>query len=734
MIPKIENVLFKQNKPRNELIKWRQKLIFFLESKHSEKVDLFLINKEWLDKYAKSIIFNFKEEKELLELSSKFEKYDNCKLDGEINENSNFYILNKICWDSIFQNKKEANKKFEGYFLNKILLIIIGKICFFLYLDNNKEIKKGLFHINNYLSKNQEYIINYFEKNNPIINCDQQDSFLIKNGIKFKILEDNSIFNVNENENEKLGQYLPKLSEGKLPFNKTKTSIKKIYSGKLKGKYKRVNEKYDKNKENNLIKALKSNNFIKNEEKVEIINTKYNTNITLIKRVNKNKIPKNYRRKKYKDENKNIYNFNQQNSIKQKGKENININLDIKRNKELFNPQTKIVKRMPSVKQKIVPKFGFIKKNEDKEHLFRQFLPKQAVHRESIPGVIGLSNIGSIPYMNAIIQCFSNAPFLRNELLKKDIYENLEKNRLSDKKLSFALAEIFYNLWKDLKHRIYEPNNFEKIINEINSYNPKIFIEPKDLIIFLLDQMNKELNNVSSELNNVSSELKNISSELNKNEIKQNESQNNNNFINIFNNAKKDFENKNNSIITKEFIGYYENIQRCLKCNMISQNIQNFKILSFSLDEIRKFNNYNINYVNIYDCFEWYQKKQNIQLNGHNCGGNIININQFLFMPKTLIINFEYRKDTQNYANVIYEEYLNLKKYLMIINDSPYYYELVGVICYLNSNEKGNYYVAYCKNSKDLQWYKYNDKEVTKSSFREINGQPFILFFSYIQA
>ena len=166
---------------------------------------------------------------------------------------------------------------------------------------------------------------------------------------------------------------------------------------------------------------------------------------------------------------------------------------------------------------------------------------------------------------------------------------------------------------------------------------------------------------------------------------------------------------------------------------MVSQSVQNFKILSFSLDEIRKIKNYNINYVTIYECFECYQKKENYQLYPHNCGGQIINNNQLLYMPQTLIINFEFRKDIQNKVNVLYEEYLNLKNYLMIINDSPYYYELIGVICYLNSNEEVNYYVAYCKNSQDCQWYKYNDKEVIKSSFREIYGQPCILFFSYIQ-
>ena len=492
---------------------------------------------------------------------------------------------------------------------------------------------------------------------------------------------------------------------------------KKKYLGKISDKYN------DKNKVNIAITDLKNINFNSKEKEVKLTNKIFedNNKIKLIERINKGKIQNDCFKKIIQEKNNDIiYKYNQLNIMKQKEKENLYIKLDIKKNKELFDPKTKIIKRMPSVKQKLVPKFSFQKKNEDKNSIIKQFLPKQAVHRKSIAGVIGLSSIGSIPYMNAIIQCLSNVPNLRKELLKKDIYENLKKS--NDKKFSFALAEVFYNLWKKLSQSIYKPKNFAKIINKMNPNNNKMFMEPKNFLIFLLNEMNKELNNVSSELN--------------LNEIKQKESQNNNNndYINNINNIKKNFENTNNSIITKEFNGYFNNYQKCLKCNMISQKIQDFKILSFSLDDIRKFKNYNIKYVSIYECFEFYQKIENLQLYPHECGGKIINNNQLLFMPKTLIINFEYLKDIQNNVNIIFEEFLNLRNYCMIINDSPYYYELIGVISCLNSNEKGNYYVAYCKNSNDFQWYKFNDIEVTKSSFKEIIGQPFILFFSYIQA
>ena len=103
-------------------------------------------------------------------------------------------------------------------------------------------------------------------------------------------------------------------------------------------------------------------------------------------------------------------------------------------------------------------------------------------------------------------------------------------------------------------------------------------------------------------------------------------------------------------------------------------------------------------------------------------------------MPQTLIINFEYQKDLKNNVNVVFEEYLNLKKYIRFNNMSPYYYELVGAICSLNNNEKRNHYISFCKNSNNCEWYCYNDNKVTKSSFKEISGQqPYVLFFSYIK-
>ena len=104
-----------------------------------------------------------------------------------------------------------------------------------------------------------------------------------------------------------------------------------------------------------------------------------------------------------------------------------------------------------------------------------------------------------------------------------------------------------------------------------------------------------------------------------------------------------------------------------------------------------------------------------------------------VYAPKNLIINLKSGTKIEFDVNIIFEEYLNIKKFVYAY-DSPYYYELTGVICHLDSNDNGSHFIAFCKNCNTCEWHKFNDQEITKCSFNDVKqtGRPYVLFYSYI--
>ena len=122
--------------------------------------------------------------------------------------------------------------------------------------------------------------------------------------------------------------------------------------------------------------------------------------------------------------------------IKEKFKsyENLNIEktpLKSARDLKIIKPESiinnvdskKVKKKYPrnsSLKNRILKKSS--RKLNDDNFDLAQFLPKKPVVNLSVPGIIGLKNIGATCYMNATLQCFSNITKLRSYLLDKYNY------------------------------------------------------------------------------------------------------------------------------------------------------------------------------------------------------------------------------------------------------------------------------------------------------------------------
>ena len=704
--------IYKKIKEQNqELSKWEKSLKENITKNEKSDINLFLIKKEWLDKY-KTMFFNIQYneniKKDLIISYINFFKYNDFQIKLaetiDIKTIKEIFPLNESSWLSFQNNNNQNNISHTGHFLNNMLLFEItnlrnSKLYGIYFYDINKNLRLAYLEKKD-LNTDIETILNILkEKKNKTLG--NEDFFYQSNELNFDLyILKYEIKNIENLNNISFIKITNKKNNKKKNSVQNNDNNKDQIPRRKEIKIKTITTKNNQFNKENLYKDKNNNSINKGKDKdyKDFINNKKS-----------NLEKKKYFHIKFKDKSPIII------ELKKKDKNiNINkINLDLRPKKEI-----KKLKRNNSA-QIINLKAG--KRLIHNNNLnFNEILPIKAEERKYIPGVIGLLNIGATCYMNATLQCFSNILGLRKQLLNKDMYEDLKKNKNTTKKVSFALAEVISNLWKNINKRFYAPENFKKLISEMNN----LFVgvtsnNPKDLILFLLETMHKELNNP-----------------INMNKYNYNQIVDNRNFNAVFNEFSNNYINQNKSIISDEFYGFSNILTNCGFCHTIIYNMQAFNILFFSLEEIRKYKQYNHNIVNIYDCFDYYEKQdKNYSFYCNYCKQKYPAVQQSILIstPKNIIINLNRGNEKQFKVNIALEEYLNLKKYIYF--KDIYYYELIGVICRFDSNDKRGHFIAYCKNTDNYQWYKYDDQNVTKSSFNEVkeSGLPYALFYSYIQ-
>ena len=353
--------------------------------------------------------------------------------------------------------------------------------------------------------------------------------------------------------------------------------------------------------------------------------------------------------------------------------------------------------------------------------------------------------------MNPTLQCLSQtlplSEFFLNQSNQNIIYnKNLNE---TDCSLSSAYLDLINNLWNSKDdQKIYAPYLFKNTIEKLNPLFDKKEGEIKDLIIFILNRLHIELKTSSIEFQN--SNINNSNLGLNQYDKKS-----------AFNFALNDLKN-NFSIISKIFSGFIEKTYECLNCKSIynSQNLDNpicyiyetFNFLTFPLESVKynKYNNNNLNifesniYINnntisIYDCFEYYQKKETFtginksiyQICNQKCDS--IYSSKVFQAPNVLILSLDRDKDNNNIKLDIKEK-IDISNYVIKKDSSNMIYELYGIISNLEQNSLSPEYIASCLNPIDNNWYRFEDATVSE----KINniqkdviefGIPSILFY-----
>ena len=373
------------------------------------------------------------------------------------------------------------------------------------------------------------------------------------------------------------------------------------------------------------------------------------------------------------------------------------------------------------------------------------------------PTLIGLNNIGSTCYKNAVLECLSQTKDLTNYFLKEDNYNKIINNNIAKKNPGTkTLCHIYYNLIKNLwkknaTFKSFSPDEFMNSISEMTKNDQVQFSlyeagDAKDFIIYILERMHNELKQP----------VKNKFWKLGPND-KLNQYDKNNAFLFFLDEFQND-----TSIVSDLFYGFNETTNVCQFCKNkynsngqiepICYNYGIFNILIFPLEEVRKYReqmmrmtntNINIgamaNVVSLFECFFYNQKSD--YFTGDN--KNYCNICRQLFdsvytskifvSPNILIMILNRGKGNIFNIKLDFSLQIDITDFVLTKSQNREIYNLYGVITHLGQSGPNAHFVAACKSPVDGNWYRYNDAIVTQINNFQNDiynfGTPYILFY-----
>ena len=364
------------------------------------------------------------------------------------------------------------------------------------------------------------------------------------------------------------------------------------------------------------------------------------------------------------------------------------------------------------------------------------------------PTLIGLNNIGATCFMNSTLQCLSQTKDLTYYFLNKNNKDRIINNNIAlknkdDLQLSPIYLELIKNLWDENGPKSFSPNKFMNTIEKMNLlFKTGQAGDAKDFIIFILEQIHKEL---KTPINNI------INININNQQLNQYDK---NNAFNYFLNEFR----KECSIISDIFFGFNETTNECLNCKNIynSKGINNpicynygiFNCLIFPLEEVKNMKNNsnqyndiqnNNNVVSLYDCFYYNQK--NDLFTGEN--KNYCNICKQLFdsiytskifiSPNVLVLILNRGRGNIYNVKLDFCDIIDITQFVQQKDCPQLIYNLYGVITHIGQSGPNAHFVASCKSPIDNKWYRYNDAFVNpiidlKKEVIDFET-PYILFY-----
>ena len=382
--------------------------------------------------------------------------------------------------------------------------------------------------------------------------------------------------------------------------------------------------------------------------------------------------------------------------------------------------------------------------------------------------------------MNSTLQCLSQTKYLslfflnpKNENLiqNNNIAIKNKNENTNDLQLSPVFSDLIKKLWDIEGPKSFSPTDFRKRVEQMNPlFRQGQPGDSKDFIIFILEQIHKELKRPN----------KNI--KVPNNKLDQYNKQNS--LEHFFSEFQSEL-----SIISDVFYGFNETTNECLNCknlynsqgnfnNPICYNYGIFNVLIFPLEEVKNMKNNNMQNNYLQNNYMQNNYMQNNYMQTNYMQNNFMQINymQNNFMPNNFIQNngnfntynsniqtvennsvtlfdcFCYNQkvekftgENRNYCNIckqLYDSFYGSKIFsspnvlILILNrgkgniynvkleftetiditqfvlqkDKPQmFYKLYGVITHIGESGPNAHFVASCKSYIDDKWYRFND-------------------------
>ena len=332
----------------------------------------------------------------------------------------------------------------------------------------------------------------------------------------------------------------------------------------------------------------------------------------------------------------------------------------------------------------------------------------------------GLNNIGATCYMNSVLQSLYHIIDLSNGLL--DLYNKdiLNDEILKKMPMTHSFLLVVYNL-SFRKNKSFSPEDFKIIISKNESFRKFEANDSKTLTLYVLDTLNKELNDnkIQTKNDKVINPLRNYD-------------------VNDAKDIVKLFNENYNTLIGDLFNGLKCTDYICDTCSNVVKNYQIFNIISCSIEKTF-LDKYGENQklekgfkVDILDCFKL-DEKPNLFIGNNqiycgkcNTSRDGKSINKICISPKIMIIFLDRGLNNRFMCDVDFPEELDINNYLETKGNK---YKLIGVIEHLGQSGETGHFIANCKHFNG-EWYIFSDSTIypTKNNYNKY-GIPYLLFY-----